>query len=218
MNVSRFRAPAPTSTLRALVAGVLLATATAVLFPDAAMAARKVTVLKPAATLPGTRYAWVPMPAPLAVEADPRVQDPQFRERLQAALDKALQAKGYQPAVTRTEADFLIAYRIGIRDLEQTMVKESGGGAMPTPEAALGCSGGDCSQLVTHDTGGAPVLKTTTEQQVEGGLLIEVMEPKSIRVVWRALNRGTVKRRDVRQVKLEKVARDVLAPLPNARP
>jgi hypothetical protein len=204
--------------LRALAVGLLLAIATGLLLPDSAMAARKVTVLKPAATLPGTRYAWVPMAAPLAAEADPRVQDPQFRERLQAALDKALQAKGYQPAAARTEADFLIAYRIGIRDLEQTMVKESGGGAMPTPEAALGCSGGDCSQLITSDTVGAPVLKTTTEQQVEGGLLIEVIEPKGFRVVWRALNRGTVKRRDVRQVKLENIARDVLAPLPRAQP
>lgn len=218
MNVIRFRAPAPRSLLRTVIAGLLLAATAGVLLPATAIAAPpKVTVLKPAAALPGIRYAWVPMPAPLAIEADPRVQDPQFRAQLQAALDKALQAKGYQPAGSLAQADFFIAYRVGVRDLEQTLVKESS--ANPdTPEATIGCSGGDCSQLVTRGSSGVPVLKTTTEQQVEGGLLIEVLEPNSIRVVWRALNRGTVKRKDVAKVQLETVARKTLAPLPAAQP
>ncbi|HEU0306764.1 MAG TPA: DUF4136 domain-containing protein [Lysobacter sp.] len=218
MNVIRFRAPVPRSLLRTVIAGLLLAATAGVLLPATVIAAPpKVTVLKPAAALPGIRYAWVPMPAPLAVEADPRVQDPQFRAQLQAALDKALQAKGYQPAGSLAQADFFIAYRVGVRDLEQTLVKESS--ANPdAPEATIGCSGGDCSQLVTHGSGGVPVLKTTTEQQVEGGLLIEVLEPNTIRVVWRALNRGTVKRKDVAKVQLETVARKTLAPLPAAQP
>lgn len=218
MNVIRFRAPVPRSLLRTVIAGLLLAATVGVLLPATVIAAPpKVTVLKPAAALPGIRYAWVPMPAPLAVEADPRVQDPQFRAQLQAALDKALQAKGYQPAGSLAQADFFIAYRVGVRDLEQTLVKESS--ANPdAPEATIGCSGGDCSQLVTHGSGGVPVLKTTTEQQVEGGLLIEVLEPNTIRVVWRALNRGTVKRKDVAKVQLETVARKTLAPLPAAQP
>lgn len=218
MNVIRFRAPVPRSLLRTVIAGLLLAASAGVLLPATVIAAPpKVTVLKPAAALPGIRYAWVPMPAPLAVEADPRVQDPQFRAQLQAALDKALQAKGYQPAGSLAQADFFIAYRVGVRDLEQTLVKESS--ANPdAPEATIGCSGGDCSQLVTHGSGGVPVLKTTTEQQVEGGLLIEVLEPNTIRVVWRALNRGTVKRKDVAKVQLETVARKTLAPLPAAQP
>ncbi|MFC5579237.1 DUF4136 domain-containing protein [Lysobacter niabensis] len=218
MNVIRFRALAPTSLLRSVIAGLLIAAAAGALLPATAVASPpQVKVLKPAAELPGTRYAWVPMPAPLPAEADPRVQDPQFRERLQAALDKALQAKGYQPAGSMAQADFFIAYRVGVRDLEQTLVKETA--ASPdTPEATFGCSGGDCSQLVTRGTGGVPTPKTTTEQQVEGGLLIEVLEPNSIRVVWRALNRGTVKRKDVRKVQLETVARNTLAQLPKASP
>jgi hypothetical protein len=218
VNVTRFRAPAPTSPLRSVIAGLLLAASASALLPATAIAAPpQVTVLKPAAALPGARYAWVPMPAPLAVEADPRVQDPQFRARLQAALDKALQAKGYQPAGALAQADFFIAYRVGVRDLEQTLVKETG--ASPaTPEATFECGGDGCSQLVTRGTGGVPVLKTTTEQQVEGGLLIEILEPDSIRVVWRALNRGTVKRKDVGKVQLETVARNTLAQLPNAQP
>jgi hypothetical protein len=218
VNIIRFHAPAPTSLLRTVVAGLLLATSAGALLPATALAAPpQVTVLKPAAALPGTRYAWVPMPAPLAVEADPRVQDPQFRARLQAALDKALQAKGYQPASALAQADFFIAYRVGVRDLEQTLVDEAGTGPA-TSQATFECSGAGCSQLVTRDAGGTPVLKTTTEQRVEGGLLIEVLEPNSIRVVWRALNRGTVKRKDVGKVQLETVARDVLAQLPNAKP
>ena len=218
MNVIRFRALAPTSLLRTVIAGLLIAAVAGALLPATAVASPpQVKVLKPAAALPGARYAWVPMPAPLPVEADPRVQDPQFRERLQAALDKALQAKGYRPADSMAQADFFIAYRVGVRDLEQTLVKETSA-STATPEATFECSGGDCSQLVTRGTGGNPVPKTTTEQQVEGGLLIEVLEPNSIRVVWRALNRATVKRKDVRNVKLETVARKTLAQLPKAAP
>ena len=53
--------------------------------------AAQVTVSKPATSLPGSTYAWVPMPPTLPVESDPRVQDPALRARLQASLDKVLQ-------------------------------------------------------------------------------------------------------------------------------
>ena len=160
MNIIRFHAPAPTSLLRAVVAGLMLATSAGVLLPATAIAAPpQVTVLKPAAALPGTRYAWVPMPAPLAVEADPRVQDPQFRARLQAAWDKALQAKGYQPASALAKADFFIAYRVGVRDLEQTLVDDAGS-SPATSQATFECSGAGCSQLVTRGAGGTPLARS----------------------------------------------------------
>ena len=95
----------------ALVVGTLLAT----LMPAAVAQSRKqpvaqVEVSKGATSLPGPTYAWVPMPARLEAELDQRAQDPAFRTRLQASLDKALQAKGYRRLLGAEEA----AHELGI--------------------------------------------------------------------------------------------------------
>lgn len=176
----------------------------------------QVAVSMPATRLPGTRYAWVPMPAQLPAENDPRVLDPQFRQRLQEALDRALQAKGYQRADSTSQADFLVAYRVGVRDGEQTLLRNEGVGSAPTPQATVECNSNGCSQMVVPGGDGAPVMDLRRTRYVEGGLQIEVIEPKSIRVVWRALNRGTVKRSDRGQAQLDTIARTTLAQLPRA--
>jgi hypothetical protein len=46
--------------------------------------------------------------------------------------------------------------------------------------------------------------------------MIEVIEPRSIRVLWRALNRGTVQPGKVTAQRLEAVATETLARLPAA--
>jgi len=176
----------------------------------------QVTVSMPATRLPGLRYAWVPMPAQLPAESDPRVLDAQFRERLQAALDKALQAKGYQRVSSPAQSDFLVAYRVGMRDGEQTLLRDEGVGSQPTPQATVECNSEGCSQMVVPGGDGAPVMDIKRTRYVEGGLQIEVIEPKSIRVVWRALNRGTVKRSDGSKARLDAIARETLAQLPPA--
>ena len=173
-----------------------------------------VTVSKRASTLPGPRYAWVDSPQVLDAEADGRVQDDQFRARLQQALDKALQAKGYRPAAAGTRPDFKVAYRVGVRDLEQTTMHQEY--APETPRGAVVCGQDGCSHLVTTDGDGGVVTRMETQQFTEGGLMIEVIEPDTIRVLWRALNRGTVKPGKVTQQRLEAVTSETLAQLPAA--
>lgn len=174
-----------------------------------------VNVSKTTTSLPGPRYAWVAMPAQLAVEKDQRVQDPAFRQRLQAALDKALQAKGYRLTDKPSQANFVVAYRVGVQDLEEVKVKDipaPRGGA--TPQAAMECRAGGCSQLVTQSEAGQPTLKTTVKHSTEGGLLVEIIEPKTIRVLWRALDRGAVKRGDAKQANLDAIAARTLQSVP----
>jgi hypothetical protein len=60
------------------------------------------------------------------------------------------------------------------------------------------------------------VVKLESAMRTEGGLLVEVIEPGTIRVLWRALNRGTVKPGKVTPTRLEKVANDTLRSLPAA--
>jgi hypothetical protein len=175
----------------------------------------QVTVSKRAASLPGSSYRWIEMPAQRAEEQDTHLRDARFRAELQAAFDKALLTKGYQPAKAGTHPDFLIGYRVGVRRVEETTVHDLPAGD-GTPLAAFQCSGGDCSQMAVMGSAGEPVMKLETAKRTEGGLLVEVIEPGTIRVLWRALNRGTVKPGKVTAARLQKVAADTLKSLPAA--
>ncbi|MBF6024563.1 DUF4136 domain-containing protein [Lysobacter niastensis] len=175
-----------------------------------------VEVSQSAASLPGPTYAWVPMPARLSAESDPRVQDPQLRARLQASLDKALQAKGYRRIDDLRQADIAVAYRVGVRDVQQATVRESTTLAS-APETAVECSlGAGCSQIVTQGENGVPTIKVHTVDEVEGGLMVEVIQPSDIRVLWRALYRGSVRAKDAKKVNLDAIATRTLEQLPRA--
>ena len=171
---------------------------------------KEATVSKSATSLPGPTYAWVAMPEQKDVQKDARVQDPQLIARLKAALDKAMKAKGYRLAEDRAKADFIMAYGVGVRDVQQTTVKGDNGA---TPLSVLACDWDDCSQLVIMNDS-APKQKIVTTDSAEGGLMIEVIEPGNVRVLWRALNQGAVKRGDGSQKSLDAIAAHTLARLP----
>ena len=175
----------------------------------------QVTVKMPASAMPGKRFAFVPVPATTAPEKDARVQDAQFRARLQEALSRALKAKGYTRVEQLGQADFLVAWRVGVRDLRDVVpVRAEPGGA--TPQAEVRCSGDGCSQVVSRGDDGSPVVRYAKSDRVEGGLLVEALEPKSIRVVWRAVNTGTVTGKG-EQARLDAIAKQTVAQLPAYR-
>lgn len=126
------------------------------------------TVSKSATSLPGPTYTWVAMPEQKDVQKDARVQDPELRARVQAALDKAMQAKGYRLAEDPAKADFIVAYGVGVRDLQTTTVKGDQGA---TPLSVLACDWDDCSQLVIMNDS-APKMKVVTTDSTEGGLMV----------------------------------------------
>jgi len=196
----------------AWIAGILLLLAASTC-AAAETPAAQVTVSKAAASLPGPRYAWISMPQRLKAEMDIRVQDIQLRARIRSAIDKALQAKGYRLADATGKADFNVAYRVGVRDLQDAQVKD----AEPesAPEAAIECRLGGCSQIVTRGDDGALAMQIETTDYVEGGLMVEILEPGAIRVLWRALYTGTVRGpKDGSQARLDSVASETLAELP----
>lgn len=199
--------------------GVALACCVALLSAPAmaqsrAVPAATVEVSKAATALPGPSYAWVPMPGRLEAEFDRRVQDPKLRTQLQAALDRTLQAKGYRRTDDLRQADIAVAYRVGVRDVQQAQVRESG--LASAREAAVECRSDGCSQIVTQGTNGVPTIRVDTIDTVEGGLMVEVLQPADIRVLWRALYRGSVRAKDTRPVDLDAIAKRTLADLPRA--
>ena len=201
----------------ALVCGTLLAT----LVPVAHAQSRKqpaadVDVSRGATSMPGPTYAWVPMPARLQAELDKRAQDPAFRTRLEASLDKALQAKGYRRVDDVRTADLAVAYRVGVQDVQETSVTERMQQGGVVRESAVECGPYGCSQILSKGTEGVPTFKVHTVDNVEGGLQVEVIQRSDIRVLWRALYRGSIKAKNSGKVNLDAIATQTLAALPRA--
>ena len=116
------------------------------------------------------------------------------RERPGAPAIAPARASVARPAIGyawRADAAFVVAHRVGVRDVNEVLAVPGEAGAV-TPMAGVKCSGGSCSQLMVTGEG-TPAQRTRSSQRTEGGLLVEVIEPRSVRVVWRALNTGTVR-------------------------
>lgn len=211
---ARIRIAGPTLLKRIATFGIACGLSLALVAGRAAAAdplsRSQVTVSKRAVSLPGPTYTWAESPKVQEVENHASLQNPRLRARLQAALDKALQAKGYRPAADRTQADFIIAYRVGVREVQEAALQGDQGA---TPLTIVVCDWADCSQRVVRNDS-VPTMKVVTTDRAEGGLMIEVIEPRTIRVVWRALNRGEVKRGDGEQASLDAIAANTLKQLP----
>ena len=167
--------------------------------------------------LPGLRYAWVPLPKEYTEQRDPRVLDPAFRQRLSDALDRTLTTKGYQRVEDPAQAQWLVAYSVGLTDRER-LADDPSPNAGPTPMNAVQCTRDGCSQLVVHSSTGSAQLDPRRISYVEGALQVEVLDPASLTVLWRGVNRGTVRRGDGRQPRLDAIAAQTLAALPAATP
>jgi hypothetical protein len=171
-----------------------------------------VTVTMPASAMPGQGFAFVPMPPMTAPEKDPRVQDEEFRGRLMQALGRALQAKGYR-LVPVDQAHFLVAWRVGVRDVNEVTASQVDAGGT-TRMAGVKCTGAGCSQLVVRSEDGAPVVRYSERGRTEGGLMVEMVDSGSLRVIWSALNTGTVSPGGGQQERLDAVAARTLEQLP----
>ena len=80
--------------------------------------------------------------------------------------------------------------------------------------AGVKCTGAGCSQLVVRSEDGAPVVRFSGRERTEGGLMVEMVEAASLRVIWSALNTGTVSPGDGEQVRLDAAAARTLEQLP----
>ncbi|WP_081418141.1 DUF4136 domain-containing protein [Stenotrophomonas panacihumi] len=205
------------SSLPRLMAVALLAAGLSACASDGGAGAPQgggVQVTVAATQLPGARYAWAPMPTEYTEQADPRVLDTAFRQRLRNAMDSALAAKGYERVEDTAQADWLAAYRVGVRDQERMVPAAQGGGSGPTRMNAIQCTSSGCSQLVVPGNDGSLTLDMRRVSYVEGALQVEAIDPHSAQVLWGGINRGTVRRSDGSQARLDAIAAQTLAELP----
>ncbi len=110
----------------------------------------------------GATWGWNPIPPAerLPGELDPRANNPTIHGRVERAIEAVLTSKGFRQ-VEPVTADFLVNYRVGVRDVQQMQQVLSGG---------VG---------TTHMT----VLPTEFTQ---GGLLIDLLDRATGKLAFRA--------------------------------
>src|SRR6218665_1756981 len=91
------------------------------------------------ALTPGATYAWAPHPTPAST--DPRLSNDIIDDRIHAAIDQAMTAKGYRRTDSAASAQLLVAYYAALQDRQETQV-DTWGGTAGTMCGMRGCVSG----------------------------------------------------------------------------
>ena len=137
----------------------------------------KVNVIRdPAITIPpGSTWAWGPPPAEKKPdELDPRVNNNIIHDRVQRAVERVLSQKGFRQTDPNS-ADFLVAYRVGVKDSRQVVTQ-----AVPVGPAYWGGWGWGYY--------GPPPMVTSREiTYAEGALMIDMVQRSTGKLAFRSI-------------------------------
>jgi len=127
--------------------------------------------------LPGSTWAWGPPPAEKKPdELDPRVNNSIIHERVQRAVERVLAQKGYRQT-DPNRADFLAAYRVGVKDARQVVTQ-----TVPVGPAYWGGLGWGWGYY------GAPPMVTSREiTYTEGALMIDLIQRSTGKLAFRTI-------------------------------
>lgn len=150
--------------------------AMAALLVAAGCSSLKVNVIRDSAIAipPGSTWAWGPQPPEKRPdELDPRVNNSIIHGRVQAAVDRVLAQKGYRQT-DPTSADFLVAYRVGVKDSRQMVTQ-----TVPVGPAYWGGWGWGYY--------GPPPMVTSREiSYTEGALMVDITQRSTGKLAFRA--------------------------------
>ena len=129
----------------------------------------------PAADFSALRtWSWIPEEAP-AEGADPRVGNSLVSDRVTAAIDRTLQARGYQEV--EQSSDFQVGFSIGVRiGLESA----------PSTSASVGYGRYGRYGGIGYGTG------TEVREYEEGTLVIDLIDPATGKLIWRGTAQARV--------------------------
>lgn len=148
------------------------------------------------AVAPGAAWAW----APTTTSADPRVANNIMDERLRAAVEASLAAKGMRQVSSPAAAEVLVSYHVRLENRAEPRVSQAYG----TVCGFRGC---------VHGWGPASV---DIQRYTEGVLVIDIVDARDGRLLWRAASEKRVTQKDATQARLDKVVADMTKSLPAA--
>lgn len=165
----------------------------------------KVDVIRDAAVAipPGSTWAWAPEPAEKRPEElDPRVNNSIIHGRVQQAVEAVLAQKGYRPTDPGS-ADFLVAYRVGVKDARQ-MVTQT------VPVGPVYGGGWGWGYY-----GPPPMAISREVTYTEGGLMIDIVQRSTGKLAFRAIGQDRdVTGADGSEAEIQNTVTKLLSALP----
>jgi Domain of unknown function (DUF4136) len=127
---------------------------------------------------PGSTWAWGPEPKERRPEElDPRVDNSLIHGRVKQAVERVLAQKGLRQTDPHL-ADFLVAYRVGVRDARQLVTQP-----VPVGPPVWGWGWGYY--------GPPPMMSSREVTFTEGALMIDVTQRSTGKLAFRAIGRDS---------------------------
>jgi len=152
------------------------------------------------AVKPGATWAW----ALATTSADPRISNDIMQERLQTAVETTLAGKGLRLVDSRATAQLLVAYHVRLENRAEPKTTTTS-----TPATVCGFRG--CMRGVAYST-----PTTTIQRYTEGKLVIDILDARTGKLVYRAASEKKVTEKDATQANLNKLVAQMTKSLPSA--
>lgn len=141
-------------------------------------------------------YAWLsPPPGPVR---DPILDSQILEDRVRRAVIGDLDARGFVPAPSATSADFLVTYHTASK---QKLESYGSGFTFGVMDAW------------PHGFGGL-VMAPQVESREEGTLMLDIIDGKSKRLVWRGWTTGLVSQGNYSDASVNEAVHQILSKLP----
>ena len=156
-----------------------------------------VTQAPSAALVRGSSFAWAPVAGHAYGYADPMLANQITGQRLRVAIESNLAKRGYRQTGLGG-ADFMVSYRVVLQ---------------PRHEARVTGTGGFCGPLACR----APTsYQVQREDYTQGILILDLIETRSGRLVYRATSDKKVTSKDMTQKALDALVAGMIKALPAA--
>jgi hypothetical protein len=159
----------------------------------------------------GATWAWGPEPMPKQPEElDPRVNNSIIHGRVQRAVEAVLAEKGFRHS-DPARADFLVEYRVGVRDRRERVTQAVG---PPPGFIGYGPYGGWGPGWAWGYYGPPPMVTTREFQYTEGALVIDLVQRATGKLAFRATGTDSITREDGSDEAVREVVTRLLRDLP----
>lgn len=168
---------------------------------NAAPLSAKVSVVQSGspALMPGAAYSWSGGNEASVAGVDPAIANPIAGQRLRAAIELSLASKGFRRVDDPSAAHLMVSYHVSLS---------------PEKEAKVSVRGGPLCGFRGCIVGGRDV-DVTQSSYTAGLLVLDIVDPRTGQLVWRATSDKRVDAKDVTQEKLNALLKSMTKTLPS---
>lgn len=149
----------------------------------------------------GSSFAWAATSTAMVDPASTGLANEITGQRLQASIVNALSGHGYRQRAAASEADLVVSYHVAVGRKQDVRVNDTSYRACGPRRCWTGWTGSP---------------SVSTYEYTQGTLVIDLVDRRSGRLVWRATSEKRVDADDLTQAKLDSIVARMMKSLPTA--